>query len=231
MECKFIISWSNHCSSWPRFSQHSGILKAEGCSGNAWVPYRACRLLGLMIPTWPQGLCGLRCLLVSQPTGTAGISQYSSRTLGSLCCTQKPSSFSTDRASLIKKKKKEVSHWLMIRQSLVPHCHYNMKGDILPFRGIVTNIGSMNAGECPGCGKDLENSFLNTKTSLELRGSEDPAWTNSTLPPEFTRLFSYEMTRHLNVLNLKLKEKTRTELIGWEKQPFGSIWTCKRGRW
>lgn len=105
MECKFIISWSNHCSSWPRFSQHSGILKAEGCSGNAWVPYRACRLLGLMIPTWPQGLCGLRCLLVSQPTGTAGISQYSSRTLGSPCCTQKPSSFSTDRASLIKKKK------------------------------------------------------------------------------------------------------------------------------
>lgn len=53
------------------------------------------------------------------------------------------------------------------------YCYYNMKGNILLFRGIVINIGLMNVGECLGCGKDLENSFFNIKIFLELRGFED----------------------------------------------------------
>lgn len=67
----------------------------------------------------------------------------------------------------------------------------------------------LNAGECLGCEKDLENTFLRTNTSLKLRGSENPAWANPTLPPEFIRRFSVEMTRYLNLLNLKLKDKTK----------------------
>ena len=35
--------------------------------------------------------------------------------------------------------------------------------------------------ECPDYRKDLENSYLRTKTSLDFKGSENPDWANPSL--------------------------------------------------
>lgn len=69
----------------------------------------------------------------------------------------------------------------------------------------------LNVYKCLGYGEDLENSFLKTKTPLNKPSL------NPTLLPKFKRLFSHQMTRYLYILNLTLKEKTRTELIGRRK--------------
>ena len=53
------------------------------------------------------------------------------------------------------------------------------------------------------------------------QGLQEPSLNQPSLPPELTRSLSYEMTRYLYVVNLKLKEKKKIELIGWRK---AAIW-------
>ena len=66
-----------------------------------------------------------------------------------------------------------------------------------------------NVGEGPGCEKDLEKQIFQDKNFFEIKGLQEPSLNQPSLPPELTRSLSYEMTRYLYVVNLKLKEKKK----------------------
>ena len=74
-----------------------------------------------------------------------------------------------------------------------------------------------NVAEGPGCEKDLEKQIFQDKNFFEIKGLLEPSLNQPSFPLERTRPLSYEMTRYLYVVNLKLKEKKKIELIGWRK--------------
>ena len=106
------------------------------------------------------------------------------------------------------------------------HFHYNnTEGQVLPIQRIFKNVVPLSVCECPGHGKNLENSFLRTKNLFGLKGlwKSHLNQPHSSPSPKFRIMFSYKMTRYLYILNLRLKERTRTEGIGWTK---AAIWLC-----
>lgn len=108
----------------------------------------------------------------------------------------------------------------MIRQSLAPHFPLQQtQGKIKPGQGMFQTVIQTNVGEGPGCER-LRKQIFQDKNFFEIKGLLEPSLNQPSLPLELARSLSYEMTRYLYVVNLKLKEE-KIELIGWRK---AAIW-------
>ena len=98
----------------------------------------------------------------------------------------------------------------MIRQSLAPHFPLQQtQGEIQPGHGMFWIVIQTNVAEGPGCEKDLEKQIFQDKNFFEIKGLLEPSLNQPSFPLERTRPLSYEMTRYLYVVNLKLKEKKK----------------------